>query len=174
MIIDMNYWSKVLKKLFVLVITIIGLYLGFKLAVFYMPFLIAFIFYLLIEPCIRFLMKKFKFKRRTSAIIVFMAVTLIVGGIITWGIITLVQEASNLLEGLNGYFEKGNMLLNSFTEYFKTSKIQIPNQVQNILQNSGNEFLNEISIWAKDVLTKFLNILTSFPTICFYILQYVF
>ena len=169
MIIDMNYWSKVIKKLFVLVITIIGLYLGFKLAVFYMPFLVAFIFYLLIEPCIRFLMKKFKFKRRTSAIIVFTAVTLIVSGIITWGIITLVQEASNLLEGLNGYFEKGNMLLNSFTEYFKTSKIQLPNQVQNILQNSGNEFLNEISIWAKDVLTKFLNALTSLPTIGFYI-----
>ena len=169
MIIDMNYWSNVLKKLFVLVITIIGLYLGFKLAVFYMPFLIAFIFYLLIEPCIRFLMKKFKFKRRTSAIIVFTVVTLIVSGILTWVIVTLVQEASNLLEGLNGYFERGNMLLNSFTEYFKTSKIQIPNQVQNILQNSGNEFLNEISIWAKDVLTKFLNILTSFPTICFYI-----
>ena len=169
MIIDMNYWSNVLKKLFVLVITIIGLYLGFKLAVFYMPFLIAFIFYLLIEPCIRFLMKKFKFKRRTSAIIVFTVVTLIVSGILTWVIVTLVQEASNLLEGLNGYFERGNMLLNSFTEYFKTSKIQIPNQVQNILQNSGNEFLNQISISLKNILNKFLNTITSIPTICFYI-----
>ena len=169
MVIDMNYWSKVARKLFILILTIIGLYLGFKLAVFYIPFLIAFILYLLIEPCIRFLMKKFKLRRRTSAIIVFSVVILIVTGITAWGIVTLVQEASNLLGGLNGYFEKGNMLLNSFTEYFKTSKIQIPDEVQNILQNSGNEFLNEISVWTKEVLTKFLNALTSLPTIGFYI-----
>ena len=169
MVIDMNYWSKVARKLFILILTIIGLYLGFKLAVFYIPFLIAFILYLLIEPCIRFLMKKFKLRRRTSAIIVFSVVILIVTGITAWGIVTLVQEASNLLGGLNGYFEKGTILLNNFTEYFKTSKIQIPDEVQNILQNSGNEFLNEISVWTKEVLTKFLNALTSLPTIGFYI-----
>ena len=138
MVIDMNYWSKVARKLFILILTIIGLYLGFKLAVFYIPFLIAFILYLLIEPCIRFLMKKFKLRRRTSAIIVFSVVILIVTGITAWGIVTLVQEASNLLGGLNGYFEKGTILLNNFTEYFKTSKIQIPDEVQNILQNSND------------------------------------
>ena len=169
MVIDMNYLSKVAKKILILLLSVFGLYLGFKLATFYIPFLIAFVLYLLIEPCIRFLMKKFKLKRRTSAIIVFSFVILTIAGIVTWGVVTLVQEASNLLGGLNGYFEKANILLNHINEYFKTSKIKIPNEVQNIIQNSSNEFLEELSIWIKNILTKFLNAITSLPTIGFYI-----
>ena len=41
MVIDMNYWGKVLKNILVLTISIIGVYLGFKLAIFYLPFLIV-------------------------------------------------------------------------------------------------------------------------------------
>ena len=43
MVIDMNYWGKVIKNVLIFSLTILGVYLGFKLAVFYMPFLIAFI-----------------------------------------------------------------------------------------------------------------------------------
>ena len=43
MVIDMGYWTKVSKRILVLVLTLIGIYLAFKLAVFYMPFLIPFI-----------------------------------------------------------------------------------------------------------------------------------
>ena len=43
MIIDMNYWSNVLKKLLIFALSVLGIYLAFKLAIFYMPFLIAFI-----------------------------------------------------------------------------------------------------------------------------------
>ncbi|MFR5190311.1 MAG: hypothetical protein ACLTEH_03585 [Clostridia bacterium] len=54
MVVDMHYWSKVLKKLLWLALSVIGIYLAFKLAIFYMPFLIAFIIALMIEPIIRF------------------------------------------------------------------------------------------------------------------------
>ena len=50
-----------------LIISIIGVYLAFKLAFFYLPFLIAFIISLLLEPLIRFLMVKCKVKRKTHA-----------------------------------------------------------------------------------------------------------
>ena len=43
MIIDMNYWGKVIKNIFILALSIFGFYLGFKLAIFYIPFLIGFI-----------------------------------------------------------------------------------------------------------------------------------
>ena len=39
MVIDMNYWSKVLKKIVILLFSILGVYLAFKLVIFYMPFL---------------------------------------------------------------------------------------------------------------------------------------
>ena len=71
MVIDMNYWRKVIKRIFIFFLTIMGVWLGFKLSVFYMPFLIAFIISLMIEPVIRFLMRKMKFTRKLSSIIIF-------------------------------------------------------------------------------------------------------
>lgn len=106
MVVDMNYWSKVIKRTVILALTIIAIYLGYRLAIFYIPFLMAFVLSMLIEPIIRFLMKKLKFKRRTSAIIVFTVVISIISAFIVWGVITLISEASNMLSGLNEYFEK--------------------------------------------------------------------
>ena len=71
MIIDMNYWGKVFKNIIILAVAVLGCYLGFKLAVFYMPLLIAFIISLLLEPCIRFMMRSMKIRRKTSSIIIF-------------------------------------------------------------------------------------------------------
>ena len=67
----MNYWGKVLKNLLILALSVLGFYLGFKLVIFYMPFLVAFIISLLLEPCIRFIMRKTKLRRKTSSIIIF-------------------------------------------------------------------------------------------------------
>ena len=68
---NMKYWSNVFKKVFYVVLAIIGIYLGYKFAIFYMPFLIAFIISTIMEPAIRFLMKKFNFTRKLSSIIIF-------------------------------------------------------------------------------------------------------
>ena len=58
MVIDMNYWNKVIKNIVILALSIIAVYFSFKLAVFFMPFLIAFIISLMLEPIIKFIMKK--------------------------------------------------------------------------------------------------------------------
>lgn len=75
---NIKYWSNVFKRIFYMILAIIGIYLGYKFAIFYMPFLIAFFISSLIEPAIRFLMKKLNLTRRLSSIIIF---------IITFGII---------------------------------------------------------------------------------------
>ena len=66
MIIDLGYCEKVFKRIVIFLISILGIYLAFKLAIFYMPFLIAFIISLFLEPIIKFLTKNFKIKRKTS------------------------------------------------------------------------------------------------------------
>ena len=103
MIINMPYWTKVLRRLMYVIFVLLGLLLSFKLAVFYMPFLVAFIIYLLMEPAIKWLMKKTKATRKTSSIILFFVVSVIILGLLTWGIITLFSEASTLLQDLNNY-----------------------------------------------------------------------
>lgn len=75
---NIKYWSNVFKRVLYVVLAIIGIYLGYKFAIFYMPFLIAFLISTIMEPAIRFLMKKFNLTRKFSSIIIF---------IITFGII---------------------------------------------------------------------------------------
>ncbi len=168
MIIDMNYWSKVLRKTVIFILTIIGVYLAFELAVFYLPFLIAFIISLMIEPIIRFCMRNFKWKRRTSAIIVFTIVLGLIIGLIAWGVITLISESSNLLNGLNGYFEKISSWFQNITSKIDLTKLNVSNDIINIIQNAGMELLGNISNWATDALNGILEFITSIPAIGIY------
>ena len=169
MIIDMGYWVKVLRRVIVLIFSIIGIYLAFKLSVFYMPFLIAFVISLIMEPAIRFLMKKFNFKRRTSSIIIFLIVITLITGSLVWGITTIIAEASKLLQGFNDYFDKAYILVQDVINNIQLSKIQLSEQVSNIVQNSTNEFINNISIWIRSGLNRLLNAVTEIPTIAIYV-----
>lgn len=168
MIIDMSYWTRVLKRILYVILILISLYLAFKLAIFYMPFLMAFIISLIIEPIIRFIMKKLKLTRKASSIIIFIIVSIIILGSLIWGLVSLFSEASHLLQGLNGYVEKAYTLFQNFTNRFDFDKIRLPNEIITILQNSTQGILNTVSTWARNALTGLLNIITSIPSIAIY------
>lgn len=168
MIIDMNYWSKVFRKIVIFLLSILGIYLGFKLAVFYMPFLVAFILSLLIEPIIRFCMKHFKLKRRTSAIIVFIIVLAILIGFLVWGTFAFISESSNLLGSLNFYVEKITYQFTNFTSKIDLTKLKIPKEIIEALQSSGKDLLATAVEYLKRILTSLLNAITSIPTIAIY------
>ena len=168
MVIDMNYWNKVIKNIFILALSIIVVYFSFKLAVFFMPFLVAFVISLMLEPIIRFIMKKTKLTRRTSSIIVFIIAIVIICGILVWGITTLISEASNLLTNLNTYIDTGYNMFQQLVSSIDLSKIHVPEEVMNIVQNSGMEFLETATDWAKSVLTNVIDFITSMPTLGVY------
>lgn len=168
MVIDMNYWVKVLKRIVLLALTIVGLLLSFKLAVFFMPFLIAFILSLIIEPAIRYLMKKAKLRRKLSAIIIFVLVFTLITGLLVWGITTLISEASNLLQGLNQYIDKAYELVNNILNGIDLSKFKINGQVNQMIQESTGDFLASISKWVKGLLNGFINLVSQIPTIAIY------
>src|SRR5574344_1030110 len=103
MVVDVNYWTKVIRKVFIMFLTIVLVYIGFKLAIFYLPFLIEFIISLLLEPAIRYLMKKLKLTRKKSSIIVLILITLVVAGIVSISVSSLITEGSNFLGNINEY-----------------------------------------------------------------------
>lgn len=168
MIINMPYWTSVLKRIIYLGFIILGLYLSFKLAIFYMPFLIAFIISLMIEPLIKKIMKKAKFSRRTSSIIIFIIVSLIILGSLVWGIISLFSEASNLLQGLNNYFDKAYSFFQNFINELDLDKIKISPEMLNVVQDSTGGILNTASNWIRDILNSLINVVTSLPVISIY------
>lgn len=169
MVIDMNYWSKVFRKLLVFVLTCIGIFFAFKFAIFYMPFLVAFILSQIIEPLIRYLMRHFKLKRRTSAIIVFVVSLSIIIGLLIWGAITLITESNNLLNGLNGSFEKISMQFERIMSKIDLSKLNVSSEIINTIHNSLTSVFSAVSDWLKHILTNILNIITSIPTIGIYV-----
>lgn len=169
MVIDMNYWTKVLRKLIVLIISLFALYLCFKLAVFYMPFLIAFIISLLLEPAIRFFMRRCKLKRRTSSIIVMVVIIGIILGILIWIISTLITEGSNLLDNLGTYFSNASNLIQRLFSVENLQKIGIPENIILTIEKSATELLNTATIWLNSFLTGALEWITSIPTIGIYL-----
>lgn len=166
----MGYFTKVIKKIFILLLTLLAIYLSFKLALFYLPFLIGFIISLLIEPLIRFTSKKAKITRKSSAVIVMLCIFTILISLIVFATISLVTEASNLLQSLNIYIEKIYIQIQKYITSFEFEKIQIPEQVVTVIENSTNNFLDFITKWISNFLTSILQGITSIPIIGIYIL----
>ena len=168
MVVELGYFTKVLKRIGIIAISVIILFLLFKLSVFYMPFLVAFILALTLEHPIRFFMKKFGFKRRTSSIIIFLIAIAIITGLLVWGISTLVSEASNLMQGLNTYIDKAYTQIESISSQFDIKRLHLPEQVEKVIETSNDDFLNNITTWVKNSLSKLLDFLMQIPTIAIY------
>lgn len=169
MVVDMGYWSKVLKRIFILFLSIVGFYILIKCSIFYMPFVIAFIIAMLIEPLVKRVHKKSKLSRKTSAIIVLIIVSAILIGIITWGVITLVSESYNFLGKINEYSEKIYNQCQWIMDKFKFERIHIPEQITSIMQNSTQDVIGNVSKMLSNFLNVFIQWLTSLPTIGIYI-----
>lgn len=165
MIFDVSYWTRVFKRILYVVFILLGLYIGLELSVFYMPFLVAFIISLMVEPAIKFIMRKTNLTRRTSSIIIFVIVSLIILGTLTWLIITLFSESSSLLQGLNNYFDKAYIQFQSLISTFNYDKIHLSSEVLSVIENSTEDLLTTASNWLRGALTGLINFITSLPSI---------
>ncbi len=166
---DLNYIFKVIRRILNIVLIIIGIYIGTKMAVFYMPFIIAFIISLMIEPAIKYLMKKTNLTRRMSSIIIFLIVFSIIIGAVTWGVVSLISESTNLLQTLNLYIDKAYTQIQEMVGKMSITKISISSNISSLVQNSSKEILFKISSWLTEILTKLINGITSIPTIAIYV-----
>lgn len=169
MVIDVNYFSRVFRRIIIILFTILGVYLSFKLAIFYLPFLVSFIISLLLEPIIRFLMNKIKLKRKVSAIIVMTLIIIILVGLLSWLIFTIISEGTNLLNNLNYYFSSWSNSLNQIIDTLKSNKLKIPESVINMLSNITKDLFEKISVWSESFLNDILKFVSNMPTIGIYI-----
>ena len=165
----MGYFTKVFKKILILILSLIAIFLSFKLALFYIPFLIGFIISLLIEPIIKYISKRTKLPRKTSAVIVLLCIFTILITLIVWGTVSLVTEAANLLQSLNIYIEKMYNQIQKYINSIEFDKIEIPKQVISIVETSANNFLEFITKWISNLLTSILQGITSLPIIGIYV-----
>ena len=165
MIFDMPYWTRVGRRILYVILLFLGLCVGLKLAVFYMPFLVAFIISLIIEPAIKWIMQKFNLTRKTSSIIIFAIALIIIIGTLIWLIATLFAESSNLLQSLNDYIDKAYIQVQKLITSLNFDKIKISNEIIEVIQNSTGDMITTISNWVRNILTGLINFVTSIPSI---------
>lgn len=166
---DLNYIYKVIRKVLNIVLLILGVYIGAKLVVFYMPFLVAFVISLMIEPGIKYLMKKTKLSRKMTSIIIFIIVFAIIIGSVTWGIVSLISESTNLLQTLNLYIDRAYTQIQETIGKLSISRVSISSNVASLMQDASKELLFKLSTWITGFLTKLMSIITSIPSIAIYV-----
>lgn len=159
----------IIKKSIITILILIAFFFICKLSVFYIPFLIAYIISLLIEPIIKWIKNKTHFTRKVSSVIVLITIFSILVGLLSWGIISLFSEATSLLNGLNSYLEKGLDFIEKFSQSLKIDGFRLPEEVQKITENTVTNFLNSAGNTIKDFLNKILDYLGSIPNLIIYI-----
>lgn len=164
MVSDMNYWSKVFKRLFIVALTAILILICFKLSIFYMPFLVSFVLALLLEPIIRTLMKRFKWTRRLSAIFVIIIALLIIIGILVWGVVTLFSEANNLLNNSEVYYNKAKEIIEDVTQNINILE-KIPEGLRSSIENVESNIMNTITEWITNFLKGITNWIMEIPNL---------
>lgn len=169
MITDVNYYKKVTRRLLIVLFTILGLYFGIKLSIFYIPFLIAFVISLLIEPIIRKIMKYTTLTRKVSAVLTMVIVFGLIIGLLIWGISSIITESSNLLGGLNGYVKTTSEYINHFIKDFKVDNFHIPEELRNIAESSANDMITMLTNVVKQWLTNIIGSMKYLPTALIYI-----
>ena len=166
---DLSYICTVTRKIINIVLIILGVYFGIKLAIFYMPFLIAFVISLIIEPAIRFFMNKTKLNRKISSIIIFIIVFAIIIGAVTWAIVSLISESTNLLQMLNLYINKAYTQVQESISKLSIEKLNVSKDIINMFQNTSQEILVKLSNWMTQFLTNLIEIITSIPAMAIYV-----
>lgn len=167
MVTDINYWSKVLKRIFSLALTFAVIFVVIKLSLFYTPFLISFVLALLFEPIIRFFMKKLKWTRRASSVVVMVIALAVIIGIIGWGIVTLFNEASNLLSNSGEYYARFEGIIKDITNnenFFEKLPTELVKSIQNAqteLVTSVTTGISNLMIAIKDWILRVPNLIMS-------------
>lgn len=159
-------YSRVLKNLGILLLGILLFYLGVKLSIFYMPFLIGYLISVLIEPIIKFVKNKTKFSRKTSSVIVLILVFSLLIALMIWGVITLISELTNFLTGMNVYLDKIINFVRASWNYLEN--FNLPEDINFVLENSVTEIFNTFSKIAKEFFSKMLQSISSIPTVFIY------
>lgn len=148
-----KYYSKILFKTVVLIFTLVLLFLAYKLAIFYVPFIIAFLIATMIEPLIKFFMNRCKLKRKASAAISLVLVVIIIGSLLAVLISAIISESKVLLTNLNS----------SMDDVYNWG-LGIISNVSNGMMNIPQDWLSAVKDSLSSIIEVVKNIVYSFAT----------
>lgn len=158
-----------IKKIFSMGLIILLVYLSYKFFIFYLPFLIAYLISLVIEPIITKITDKTSLNRKVSSIIVMFLVFSILIALTVWGITSLISETSNLLDKLNFYLDKIITYIEWIISNLDFNRFNLSDNIKEIIENSSKEILQNLTVIIKKILNGVLETVYSIPKIVIYL-----
>ena len=166
---DFKSWKFIIKKILYFLFIILVIYISLKMAVFFLPFLIALIIANCIEPLIKMISKKTGLLRNTSAKIALFLTFLIILGIIGISSTMLISETANLLKDFGNIGKEINESLERISDFLKLENVNVSDEVRTLVINCTTELITHTLDYLKNFLTNILNLITQIPVFIIYL-----
>jgi sporulation integral membrane protein YtvI len=169
-------WVKIVLFVAAIILAAVGIYIflpkivnliGFIIGLF-LPFLLGYVFSMLVNPLADLLQKKLKIPRGLSAVLVIVLIVGILGGILTFAIWKIVDEARMLYVQFSTIYENIQNSLHAFGEKWSVVYDNLPANIQQALAALGTsisdkaaEFINTKSLPVVDYAGSFAKALPS-------------
>ena len=164
-----KYWFRVGKKLLSVILVLVGLFLAFKCAIFFLPFVIAIIINKIMSPLVKFMTNKLKFNHKVSVIISVILVIAILGTVITFGAIKLTEELYDLTINIPTYINAIMPTLNGIMQQIEVAFVDLPeaitSQYYTVVSDIGKFFIDKAAVVGNGIINSVMGL----PTLVIYI-----
>lgn len=109
-----------------------------------LPFILGYLFALLVKPPVEWLSKRLKLPRQISAVLVMILSLGVVGSIIGFGVIKIVEEVRNLYMQLPAIVTNAQTNFQRWGDKWNIVYSAMPENVQNILTNMYDDFMTAV------------------------------
>lgn len=158
-----KYYLKMFSKFAIIAFILLCTFGLYKLAVFYMPFVIALIIASIAEPLIKFFMKRCKMKRKLASVISLLIIVGIIAIILTMLISSIVSESVKLVENLNVYATEAYNTGMGILKDIQEGRIEIPQEVIQMIEKSYSGFLDAAKTVIGNFFTGVVNTISAIP-----------
>lgn len=169
---------KILKRVGIFVGTLLLLFVLYKFAMYFMPFVVAGVIAILIEPIIKFCMNKLKLSRRVSSFLIVGITVIVIALVAVFGSIALADEAIKLTANIGPYVSDVITNVQDFVSTIGERYPDIPEAVIQAAESSVISFINNmremIVSWAANVLSWVFSIPRLVTTLVITILALIF
>lgn len=157
-----EYYKKIGWKVLTIIIALLTIFVSYKLAIFYIPFVIAYLISRLLDPIIVFFCNKLKLNRKVSSIIAIIILLGTIGSLITILVVSLINEVTHIVSSFNINYDEIQVFVNDIINKYN---INISSEDIKVMLSENSDTIKNIVI---SVGTTILNFFTSIPTIVMY------
>lgn len=137
------------------------------------PFIVAIPIAAMLQPVIRFLQKKFKWKRTAASLVPVLLVLIVLLGLIYWLLSFGIAQLINVLSNSGTLIADTVGTTRQAVEKLMSMATNLSPEVEGWMRNAMNDLASDLTAWGTDVAGQVLGFTVSFATTLPYVLIYV-